>query len=347
MVFFEIKKLFSSYRFIIPIAAVLLQIAFQTISSVLPANYTEHPYSEYVYEKWCGMLEGDYTDEKYRIISDRADEIYEIIAKKDEMTLSYQSDEITLGEFSEYNEAYDLAVSETETIEYMLEKFEYYKILANEGKTPQIFYDTAWSDYLNGLGFEYIAAIAVLCMIIPIFDNEYRSEITPLLLSSKNGRKKLYRIKLITAITAGFFTAFITLSAELAAFICQSGEYYDMSIYSIVGFGGDFDMSILGFCIMNILIRSFSWAALSAAVCLLSILSENTAATFFLSVFISVCLAFVSDITESGFLSYVFCADALSHLYNGNGSLPLVAAVMLIKLIVYSFAGEKMWLRKP
>ncbi|MDY2588610.1 MAG: hypothetical protein SOW32_00275 [Agathobacter sp.] len=94
-----------------------------------------------------------------------------------------------------------------ETLEYVVEKTNYFD---NSENQAEYFYDTELNDYVENLGFNIIAMIVVLLIVIPMYTEDFYSGTVSMIKSSKNGRKVLFisRLKITMVISTVVYVLF-------------------------------------------------------------------------------------------------------------------------------------------
>ena len=75
----------------------------------------------------------------------------------------------------------------------------------------EYFYDTELNDYVENLGFNIIAMIVVLLIVIPMYTDDFYSGTVSMIKSSKNGRKVLFisRLKITMVISTVVYVLFV------------------------------------------------------------------------------------------------------------------------------------------
>lgn len=227
IILYEFRKLIYSKRSLIIIAAVLMQI----LLILVPRNF-EHEYSDEIYINYMKQLEGEYTEEKRNIILNRYYEINQTINEHENMITAYKQNTILLDEFEAHNSDFNRALAELSTIEYLMQKCSYFDEIG-EGV---FFYDTPWIDFFTNSGFNYIVALTIICLIIPVFDSEYQSEAAAMLLTSKYGKNYVCISKLIMVIVLAFAVALALYIVQYVTFVLHiKADHSDLDIKNLMG----------------------------------------------------------------------------------------------------------------
>ncbi len=336
LLLFEYKKLLTARTFVIFAAALLVQFGLLFIPSV-----NKRGYSPEIYKKYLSMLGGEFTEEKYFSIKARNDEIAEIIAVHDETVTAYRNGELSLEAFDEHNFSYAKAVSEQQTVGFLMQKSDYFKAIGGE---CVYFYDTDWDNFLSGSGFNFIAAFAVIFITIPIFCSEFQSNARSMLFTSLKGTTKLCVCKIIVAVTAAFLAAMSIFLVRFLGFCFLHGDFGDWQIRNIMDHSAYGSLTIRGFYFLDSIIKSAVWAVGAILICAFSCLTQSSLFTVFFSTVLIVCPVLFPVISE-GIFSYVFLGTGLSRGYSADLNITLLAAVLLVKSIIYLFIVNAGWRR--
>lgn len=335
LLIYELRKVLTLKTVLLIIVALIAQM----IVGLIPHVY-EHSYSPEVYKKYIAELEGEYTQAKRFALEQRYDEINTLILEHDNVESAYLRDEISLEEFEKHNFDYNKAKAEQSTVEYLLQKCDYFETLNGDAI---FFYDTDWEDFLSHSGYNYIAALIVLLLIIPIFDNEFTSHARSMLLTTKQGRKKLCIIKLTAAIFTAFIVVFLIFMMKYVVFTYTNSTNAEIGIKNLFGYSEFGNISLAQYYLIDSLIKSATWIVGSLFICVISNVIRNTIFTFFFAFICLVCPALFSDIFVSKFYDYIFCSTQLRGMYTTNLSLHLLTIIYICKIVVYSFFNIKYW----
>jgi ABC-type transport system involved in multi-copper enzyme maturation permease subunit len=308
IILYEFRKLIYSKRSLIIIAAVLMQI----LLILVPRNF-EHEYSDEIYINYMKQLEGEYTEEKRNIILNRYYEINQTINEHENMITAYKQNTILLDEFEAHNSDFNRALAELSTIEYLMQKCSYFDEIG-EGV---FFYDTPWIDFFTNSGFNYIVALTIICLIIPVFDSEYQSEAAAMLLTSKYGKNYVCISKLIMVIVLAFAVALALYIVQYVTFVLHiKADHSDLDIKNLMGYKAFSGDSLKQYYMNDAVIKSFSCAAAALFICAVSIFAKNTVFTFFISFVFIVCPYFISSFFRGSWFEYAFAANQLGAMYS-------------------------------
>ncbi len=335
---YELRKILLCKRGLI----VILIFVLQTVVCFVPREY-EHSYSIEVYKRYLEEFGGEYTEDTHTALRKDLDDAEAIVAIHEEKVNQYHNDIISSNEFNEHNDSYNKALAEKPTIEYLLNKCEYFDTL---NKKADLFYDTDWEDLIKHNSFEYLIALCLLIIIIPAFCNEYSSGSFIIIKSTQNGRYKTARVKLIICI--GFILVFSFIMCTLRAFpLLMNDEDSILSypIYNIMNLDFKCNMSIGVYFMLDCVLKALSWTTLAAFVCLISVLIQNETIVYFISFIIIICPALLLSYMSNKVLEYSFCAYFLSSHLTPDTSI-ILPFVVMIKLLLYSVFTAKMWCKE-
>ncbi len=331
---YEFYKIFDLKRFCLIVLAVLIQI----VTAMTPRTYVRD-YSEKVYRTYMEELAGEYTEEKHNLVLERYDEICCIVAEHDDVISAYKRDEITLEAFDEHNFEYNKALSEMSTVEYILQKCDYYKS-RGEGV---FFYDVDWGDFLGRAGYNYITALVVLCLVIPIFENEYKSEAVAMLLTTKKGRNKVCVAKIFLAGTVATAVSLLLSMTKYVGFAWNNGEYAEMGVGNLLGYGGFPNISLEQYYWNDTVIKASTWLIAAMFICVVNTYVRNAVFAFFISFVMLVCPYFISELVNGKWVGMVFLSGQLGGMYSDTLNITVLTLIYLFKGVVYSVMCMKKW----
>ena len=339
--FTELKKLIRINR--LPLV-ILLAVAVRAVLCILPSVH-EHPYSDEVYKSCTAQLEGRLTAEKTEYLNSRLAEIDRLIAAYDEMQQRYTAGEVTLDEYSAYTERHGKAKAEESTVRYLCRKCE-----ALDGCTDfdkQIFCDTAWSDLFEDNGFDYVMLIALLCIAVPAFDNEYSSGSFKQLLTSKRGKAQLAVSKLAAVWVTVLVLSCLMNAVRLGIFAYHNGlTYSDMPVGNILLTDGFGDTSLIGYYLKDTIIKSLIWAMYACLFSLIAVLFKNVAFAVLAGFIIGITPPMISSGAGGASAVYFISGLQLAKMYAASVELWLLAGIILLKGVLFSAAASKVWSKK-
>lgn len=336
LLFYEFRKAFDSKRFYVIIAAVLMQI----LVAFIPQNY-EMGYSDTIYKNYMKELSGEYTEEKHSIVLERYAAICNIIAEHDDIIIAYKQNKITLEELDEHNFQYNKALAEQSTVEYILHKCSYYE---NRGEGV-FFYDTDWVDFFSRTGYSYITALVVICLIIPIFEHEYKSDAVVMLLTTRYGRNKLCTAKLFCAGIIAFAVSLLLSLTKYTVFMLNNGDNADLSVENLLGYDGFSTISLEQYFWNDALLKSVSWFVAALFICMVCTFAKNAVFAFFISFVMLVCPYFISGFFKNEWFGTVFVAYQFGGMYSQRLNIPILMIAYSSKTLVYSLSCMKNWSR--
>ncbi len=334
LLLYEFRKAFNLKYLCVIIVAVLIQI----VVGLIPRNY-ERSYSDTIYKAYMEELGGEYTEEKYSLVLERYDEICKVMAEHEDVITAYKQNEITLDAFDEHNFQYNKALAEQATVEYILQKCEYYQS-RGEGV---FFYDTDWVDFFSSSGYNYIAALVIICLIIPVFEQEYRSEAVAMLLTARNGRSKICTAKLLSAGVIAFAQSMLLSFTKYTVFMLRYGDNAHLSVENLLGYSGFSGVSLWQYFWNDALLKSVSWVIAALFICVVVTFTKNAVFAFFISFVMLVCPYFVSGFFGGEWFGAVFVANQLGGMYSVTLNIPILFIAYLLKALAYSLLSMKKW----
>ncbi len=200
----ELYKVFSKKQiYIIVAVGLILQII---ISSQMRTTMFEG-YHKTVYQHYMSELEGNYSVEKKNYVNAEYEKFQNLLCNEEKYELAYNNGELDGDEYRSLLDDIKTAKYRIETLEYVVEKTNYFD---NSENQAEYFYDTELNDYVGNLGFNIIAMIVILLIIIPMYTDDFYSGTVSMIKSSKNGRKVLFfsRLKITMVISTVVYVLF-------------------------------------------------------------------------------------------------------------------------------------------
>lgn len=198
---YELKKLRNTTKLHIIFLCVLIlcsviQIAMIDGQSKISST-TEHYYKEYMKQ-----LEGPITEDKVQFIQDERAKIDEVKGKKQEMDELYLEGQISIEEYTVYNDEYIYVQSREESFARVEQVYENIK---NNG--GWFVYDTNWKLYFSSELYNSILVLLVIFGFTMYVGNEYQSGMWQYLDSTKHGREKTLMAKSMISVIGGLLMA--------------------------------------------------------------------------------------------------------------------------------------------
>lgn len=248
---FELKKSILNIKTLIFLVVMLL---LKLILAFVNIPQTGKNIDEKLYKKVISKMPGGYTQEKRDFVEERLEYFSDI---KDEKTIEYN---YYLGKYTdeEYREIKNdslIAEKMIPVYSYIREKYNYYYEKYPDGR---LFYDLDVQKYIASIGMEFTAIIFIAYIICNIFYNDYRCKTDVLIKTSYNGRKKLFRCRILITMSVVVVVSLVSL---LFDYVIKSRlfdiNFYSYSIKSIMEMSGfAYDISI-GNAILLINIAKF------------------------------------------------------------------------------------------
>lgn len=332
---FEFKKIFTARIFIMLFIALVAEFALLFVPSFRAPGYSPE-----IYRRYLTTLGGEFSEEKYEYIKSRYDDIAGIISVHEDTVSAYQNGQITLEEFEEHNRAYTKAMSEEQTVGFLMKKSDYFKTLSGD---CVYFYDTDWDEFLGNMGFDIVTAFAVIFIVIPVFCSEFSSNTRSVLFSAEKGTTQLCITKIIAAFITAFVVAMLLLSMKYLFFCIIHGDFGSWKIRNIMDYSAYGNLSICGFYFIDSLIKTSVWAVCAIFICAVSCLTQSSLFTMFFTA-AALSPAIIPVLSEGNFC-YIFLGAELSNGYFADLNIYLISAILLVKSIIYLIAVRQLWIR--
>lgn len=168
-------------------------------------------YHKSVYIHYISQIEGKYSREKKEYIDGEYERQQELIENKDSYESLYKEGGMDAGEYHKISDEIKTAEFRIKTLEYLSVKSEYFD---NSGRPYSYFYDVEVSDYVRFIGFDIIAVIVVLLLVIPVYTDDYYAGVGLIIRSSKNGRGRLFATRLKLAVSISVIVSIVFSAAE-------------------------------------------------------------------------------------------------------------------------------------
>lgn len=334
----EVRKALIMHRALFAmIAAIVL-----TVATGLVQKEYEHAYSPEVYRRYTAELAGEYTEQKHARLQGRYEEIQTLLSEHAELEQQYYDGQLELVQWKEHNRAFSLAQAEQSTVEYLLQKCDYYTAVGTEGK--EFFYDTDWQDFLEHLGFPVVTFVLVLFMAVPVFDGEYNLQSLGILRTTKNGRGPVYRGKMFYALLVVPFVVWLLRVLQYVMFCVKSGtEYAEKSLGNLIGYHVYGEMSLQGFFFTEILLEALAWMSIVAFICLLCQWCRNTVHAYFLAFAVVILELIIAEAVSATWLPYLLSGTILSGNHSPELSIPGYAISCAVKVAIFVWLGYRKW----
>lgn len=241
----EFYKILSKKKlWIIFIICIILKILF----SIQMETVMFDGFNSKVYRYYIDKLEGTYTTEKHEWIAEEYGRLEKLINDEDIYEEQYKKNEIDAKEFKSLSDDIKSAKNRIATVEYLLEKSEYYAGLNGQA---EYFYDIEVADYLENMDVDIFLIAVMIVIITLIFTDDYYCGTVYLVKSSEYGTKKLFHMKLICTLIISVFCGvlfpcieFLTkykvfdlgnLNAGIQSLACMKDSNLSLSILHYIG----------------------------------------------------------------------------------------------------------------
>lgn len=253
MLKYEFFKIFCKKKnFIIIAICLILKIVFSMQFDItMPEGFNAD-----VYKFYSEKLEGEYTQEKHDFIVSEYNRFQELLENEHLYEEDFKNDNIDTEEYKIISDDIKSAKSRIKTVEYLIQKTEYYETLDEKA---EYFFDIYHIDFVSNMKVDIFLIIVILILITSIYTDDYYSGTTNMIRSLKNGRKKLFVNRLICNISISAFFSLIFAVIEFIVKYLKFGlSHMDVSVKSLLIMeGAEYDLPFTEYVIATILIRVF------------------------------------------------------------------------------------------
>ncbi len=230
----ELKKSLLTHRGILILAVCLL------LKCLLLVWFPEQKDSRIVlsqkqYDKFLAQLQGPATDEKNEWILSEYARYKEVIGQQETMRKAYAAGELTEAQWDAYTEELRVAELRSNSAKIFSEKAEQFLAQPDSIPPAHYIYEYGWQTVFTLLQFPDIFLLfGLLLLTAQSFSAEAAGGMLPLLLAAKNGRKQLFRAKLMALLLVGG-VAFALFAGTEAAIFAYRGWCNDPGapVYSV------------------------------------------------------------------------------------------------------------------
>jgi hypothetical protein len=267
------------------------------------------------YDRYMGMYAGVMNNGKMASIEKAYDDMVNVDSTLASLEDSFQKGEITKEQFFSGARECETIKRESPVIKLFYNKCLYAR---KDAAFRYVIEDRGWERLLATEQVDYVLIILLSLLLIPVFCNEYESEMDALLLTGTKGRRCLLRAKL----ALGMGVASILAVVFDVVGYCHWDNVYGLSMGNApiqsLGFFGD---SVLGMTMLQaylavLSIRVVGAVFLAQIIFLHSIVLKKSLPTFFLTVVI----VFLPS-TVSNWLKFKYILPLPTGLLNGVGYL--------------------------
>ncbi|MFZ7132487.1 MAG: hypothetical protein ACOWWR_09050 [Eubacteriales bacterium] len=227
------------------------------------------------YREWFseenGAIQGSRMTEEGRILYSVSEEVAHAQLLKEDLNNRIIDLEKTLGALqSSYNYRRNL-------LEYNM---------LRDLKEPGIYFSEAWKkiiDFINTLGLVFVGGL-VLFGVAPIFSDEYTSNMDGIILSTKNGKKKLVTAKITAAILYIILVSVAFAAINFLVSICAFGiSGWSDPIQSITKYiRSPYLLSTLQYHLIQLLFQTAGGIALGLFTLAISVITRHSLIPFFI-----------------------------------------------------------------
>lgn len=217
----ELKKSLLTHRGALILAlCLLLKLAF--LCAFPEQKDPRIRLSQKQYDKFLAQLYGEATPEKYDWIMTEHQNCTEVLELEQEMTERYSRDELTEEEWDAYSQALYQAKLRINSLTIFAEKAEQFAAQPADLPPAHYIYEYGWRTVFTLLRFpDVFLLFPLLLLTAQSFSAEAAGGMLPVLLAARDGRRRLYRVKLLVLLTLGAAGWLAGAGLELGVFLLR------------------------------------------------------------------------------------------------------------------------------
>lgn len=301
LVKFELYKIFSKKIVLVLLVGCIVASLSNTVTSYLDISSKGLSYSsiqkigkEYegqiitekksdIFGKQCGDLLTKYNDGK--ILSDK--EKVKAFGMTDYLIWINPEYMINgkLYKFDDMKKELKRLEKEGDTNSYQYKELKYIHDLVSKKETPKYYFKFGWREATNfNMNCMWIS-ILILVSICTIFSNEYQSNTASIVLSSKNGQKKLTTAKIITGLIFSTFVFLIMNGIQVIILAMHGFKGWDVPKSFLSSYvRTPYTMNIGTFYVCGLIVSFIGTVLFTLLIMLVSLISKNNMISFAVSV---------------------------------------------------------------
>lgn len=326
------KQLVCTKYVYVVLAAIVLKCVICGIYFKPYSNYSEERYIDYISE-----VRGEITEEKLKMISDEEEYIKTSIANYDGAGTDYRSGLISYDEYQKYQKSYYYAEYCKNACDKLCTRRDYLMGVYESHPEVEFIYDEGLERYFSS-SFD-IAAIAILLLLgSNVFSYEYESGFSKIMRSSKNGRKKILRTKMMYSVMMSIFL-YLIFTAISVFFLMHyyNIDFWSVPVQSMPNFSYISDeLSIAEYMILYQSISLIGYVLCFILISAISEISKSQLKAIIISAFIILITYFMKD-TVNILPSY---AGMLTPQNISNEAISYVSCVVVTLLCAKTAQGE-------
>ncbi|XTR39151.1 hypothetical protein ACQQ2T_07105 [Paraclostridium tenue] len=301
LVKFELYKIFSKKIVLVLLVGCIVASLSNTVTSYLDIRSKGLSYSsiqkigkEYegqiitekksdIFGKQCGDLLTKYNDGK--ILSDK--EKVKAFGMTD-YSIWINPEYMINGKFYKFDDMkkeLKRLEKEGDTSSYQYKELKYIHDLVSKKETPKYYFKFGWREATNFNMNCMWMSILILVSICTIFSNEYQSNTASIVLSSKNGQKKLTTAKIITGLIFSTFVSLIMNGIQVIILAMHGFKGWDVPMSFLSSYvRTPYTMNIGTFYICGLIVSFIGTVLFTLLIMLVSLISKNNMISFAVSV---------------------------------------------------------------
>lgn len=209
---FELYKTFRKKEvWIMLLICIALEIFLATKNDmILPKGVNKDVYNHYIEQ-----VKGEYTEEKNEWLTGERDKAREYIENAQIYDDRYENGEIGVAEYKDLKNEVSRSRGVIDTLEYMVDKSMYLESIDERIDNAEYFYDLDVNDYIENMGPDIFVILLITVIVVNIFLEDYSCGTHSMIITSRDGRKKLFNARFLCVITASSLTGILFPVIEL------------------------------------------------------------------------------------------------------------------------------------
>lgn len=194
---------------------------------------------------------------------------------------------------------------ETNTYEY--KNIKYVKDLIDKRESPKYYFKFGWEQATEFITKPLLISILIIVSVSTIFSNDYQSNTIPIVLSSKNGKRKLTWAKVIAGLAFSTTVFLIINGIQVLILALHKFDGWDVPLnFFYMYVRTPYNINISTFYILGLLVSFIGVILFTLIVMLISLISKNNLTAFAISIAALLGPEFISKVMPTYTSSRIF-----------------------------------------
>ena len=210
-------------------------------------------------------------------------------------------------EFNDIKKELNRLETEGHSNSYEYKELKYVYDLLSKKETPKYYFKFGWRYATDFDMLPIFISILILVSICTIFSNEYQSNTASIVLSSKNGQKKLTVAKIITGLIFSTLVFLLINGIQVILLAMHGFNSWDVPMSFLSPYvRGPYNMNIGIFYICGLIVSFIGFMLFTLLVILISLISKNNMLSFAASIAMLLGPEFLGKIMPTNTLVKIF-----------------------------------------